>query len=292
MCLSFLDSRSAWLTFNILLLYLGPFTLLAPSNAAFNANPTLLRTFYNPRNIEALQQLLLYHILPGFYTSDDFVAGPIKTLLGEDVDIALEPLSVNQATALTVDILACNGAINIIDDLLTPPGKAASVMKKLTISWARLIIRSYLLNFTGSPVLPEICNVLDFRSDDQSPALTRIESVFFHRNLEVEDETGIAAIGDRKRKLQFEGERCRLNVIDVAQESPLLETFVGLVNAADLEDIFLCAGKYGQSMLAVGLRSFLRSPIVTLNVAYQDRSLCSRRPMTALSTSIQNYLKR
>jgi len=93
-------------------------------------------------------------------------------------------------------------------------------------------------------VLPEICEILDFRSDEQLPASSRLGTVFFHRNLEVEDEMGLTAIGDGHRKLQFEGARCRSNVIDVAQENPLLETFIELINAANLEDIFLCAGEY------------------------------------------------
>jgi len=71
-----------------------------------------------------LKNVLLYHILPGLSLSDDFEAGPFETLLGEDVDVALDPLAFNQAEALDeTDILACNGAIIPIDDLLIPPGK-------------------------------------------------------------------------------------------------------------------------------------------------------------------------
>ena len=55
--------------------------------------------------------------------SDDLVSGPLQTLLGEEVDVTLNPLKFNQAEAVETDILACNGVINIIDDLLIPPGK-------------------------------------------------------------------------------------------------------------------------------------------------------------------------
>jgi uncharacterized surface protein with fasciclin (FAS1) repeats len=88
-------------------------------------NPTLLKSLFNPKNMAVLQETLLYHILPGFYKSDNFHAGPIETLLGADVKISLDPLTFNQAEATETDILACNGAINIIDDLLIPPGKSA-----------------------------------------------------------------------------------------------------------------------------------------------------------------------
>ena len=100
----------------------GPFTVLAPSNAAFNKNPELLQSLFNPRNIEAVQELLLYHILPGLSLTNDFVAGPIETLLGEDVDVTLEPLLFNNAGVIMGDILSCNGVIHIIDSLLIPPG--------------------------------------------------------------------------------------------------------------------------------------------------------------------------
>jgi hypothetical protein len=100
----------------------GPFTVLAPSNAAFNKNPELLQSLFNPRNIEAVQELLLYHIVPGFYLSDEFVTGPLQTLLGEDVAVSLDPLLFNNAGVIMPDILACNGVIQIIDDLLIPPG--------------------------------------------------------------------------------------------------------------------------------------------------------------------------
>jgi uncharacterized surface protein with fasciclin (FAS1) repeats len=96
----------------------GPFTVLAPSNAAFNKNPELLQSLFNPRNIEAVQELLLYHIVPGFYLSDEFVAGPLQTLLGEDIAVSLDPLLFNNAGVIMPDILACNGVIQIIDDLL------------------------------------------------------------------------------------------------------------------------------------------------------------------------------
>lgn len=90
---------------------------------AFYENPSLLKTLFSPKNSEALQELLLYHIVPGFFMSDDLVAGPLQTLLGEEVDVTLNPLKFNQADAIETDILACNGIIHIIDDLLIPPGK-------------------------------------------------------------------------------------------------------------------------------------------------------------------------
>jgi uncharacterized surface protein with fasciclin (FAS1) repeats len=100
----------------------GPFTVLAPSNRAFQENPDLLTALFNPRNVELVQEMILYHIIPGLFLTEDLVEGPIQTLLGDDVDVALDPLMFNQADVSETDIMACNGVIDIIDDLLIPPG--------------------------------------------------------------------------------------------------------------------------------------------------------------------------
>jgi uncharacterized surface protein with fasciclin (FAS1) repeats len=100
----------------------GPFTVLAPSNAAFKENPDLLAYLLSPKKIDELQEVLLYHIIPGLFLTDDLVAGPIQSLLGDDIDVGVNPVTFNQAGVVDPDILACNGALNIIDDVLIPPG--------------------------------------------------------------------------------------------------------------------------------------------------------------------------
>ena len=95
---------------------------------------------------------------------------------------------------------------------------------------------------TDSPILPEICNVLDFRTPEQFPVLTRIGSVFLQRAHGQTYERDSQIDVDGHRQLQFEGERCDQNIFDVASANPLLSTFVELLDAANLEDIFLCAG--------------------------------------------------
>lgn len=65
----------------------------------------------------------------------------------------------------------------------------------------------------------------------------------FQRAYERTIETDSQIVIDGHRRLQFEGERCDQNIFDVASENPLLSTFVELLDAAMLEDLFLCAGK-------------------------------------------------
>lgn len=95
-------------------------------------------------------------------------------------------------------------------------------------------------------MLPEICQILDFRTEDQTPALTRMRKAFFdHFDRQGQDESAIVSVGDHgHRTLQFDGDRCKPSIVDVAENNPLLSTFVQLLGAAGLEDIFLCAGEH------------------------------------------------
>lgn len=100
----------------------GPFTVLAPSNEAFSKNPELLDYLFDPHNRGDLEEFLFYHILPGFYLQSDFHDGPYRTLQRGTVEVSTYPFGFNQAHVTNADILGCNGAINIIDDILIPQG--------------------------------------------------------------------------------------------------------------------------------------------------------------------------
>jgi hypothetical protein len=116
----------------------GPFTVLAPSNAAFNENPSLLEYFRNPMNQGDLEDTLLYHILPGFYLARDFEDGEdYKTLQGGTVEVDKRPLMFNQAGVVETDIHACNGVIDIIDDILIPPGKLMFIVRPSCTTFRR-----------------------------------------------------------------------------------------------------------------------------------------------------------
>jgi uncharacterized surface protein with fasciclin (FAS1) repeats len=101
----------------------GPFTLLAPANAAFEAlDVTTIKELLLPDNKEKLQDLLLYHMLPGMYLEEDFEDGPYDTLLaGQTVDVSVNPVVFNgRAPLVDGNNLACNGVIHVIGDVLVP----------------------------------------------------------------------------------------------------------------------------------------------------------------------------
>ena len=103
-------------------LYIGPFTALLPTDAAFaDLDQGLLDELMLPENIETLRNLLLYHILPGATRTTEFTAGPTDTLFtGNQVEVSLNPLLFDSADVVTPDIVACNGYIDVIDTVLDP----------------------------------------------------------------------------------------------------------------------------------------------------------------------------
>ncbi len=101
----------------------GPFTVFAPTDAAFAAlleemDVTAEELLAN----EALEDILLYHVAAGKVLSSDLTDGQtIETLNGATVEISLDPVQVNEANVVTADIEATNGVIHVIDSVLMPP---------------------------------------------------------------------------------------------------------------------------------------------------------------------------
>jgi uncharacterized surface protein with fasciclin (FAS1) repeats len=103
----------------------GPYTLFAPTNAAFAKVP--------PATLEALEQdpvalknLLLYHAAEGTYTSEQLRGmTSLATMLGPSLAINAGcpsgALFVNNAQVVGPDIPATNGIIHAIDSVLIPP---------------------------------------------------------------------------------------------------------------------------------------------------------------------------
>lgn len=103
----------------------GPFTVFAPSDAAFEKLP--------PGTVEALLQdraalssILTFHVVPGRIMAADIVsAGSAKprTVNGEMLDVQVRDgkVYVNGAQVTTADVAASNGVIHVIDSVLLPP---------------------------------------------------------------------------------------------------------------------------------------------------------------------------
>ena len=101
----------------------GPFTVFAPTEAAFAALPEgLLAKLLLPENIAVLTAILTYHVVPGKVMSTDVTAGDVATVEGSTIAITTDMgVMVNGANVVAVDVAASNGVIHVIDAVIVPP---------------------------------------------------------------------------------------------------------------------------------------------------------------------------
>ena len=100
----------------------GPFTVFAPTDAAFAALPegTIEGLLADP---EALAAILTYHVVAGKVMSTDLTDGMTATTVnGAEITIGTTGgVTVNGANVVTADIEASNGVIHVIDAVILPP---------------------------------------------------------------------------------------------------------------------------------------------------------------------------
>jgi len=104
----------------------GPFTLLAPTNYAFQLLGPLSE-FSSP----VLQDILTYHVISGIVAENDLVEGDVQTVQGDDIEIEFKNRMQNHqhvriiggassADVVDTDIFASNGVIHLINRVLLP----------------------------------------------------------------------------------------------------------------------------------------------------------------------------
>lgn len=106
----------------------GPFTVFAPTNAAFDALPAgTVDTLLLPENQAQLVNILTYHVVPGSITSDQLIGQQLNvaTVQGGSVSVdgrvgKVGNVTVNNANVIIPDIIASNGVIHAIDTVLLP----------------------------------------------------------------------------------------------------------------------------------------------------------------------------
>jgi uncharacterized surface protein with fasciclin (FAS1) repeats len=102
----------------------GPFTVFAPTDAAFaKLPPGTVQTLLRPENRAQLQKILTYHVVPGAITSSQLAgktAAPV-TVQGQILAVdGRSGVTVNNARVVTADVRASNGVIHVIDTVLMP----------------------------------------------------------------------------------------------------------------------------------------------------------------------------
>lgn len=109
----------------------GPFTVFAPTNAAFEALPEgTLDNLLKPEGRDQLVAILKYHVVPGKVAAKDVVKlSTAETALGRNVDIKIknDEVMVNDAKVVMTDIKTSNGIIHVIDTVILPEDELASL---------------------------------------------------------------------------------------------------------------------------------------------------------------------
>lgn len=101
----------------------GPFTVFAPTNAAFAKLPAgTVESLLLPENKAKLTAILTYHVVSGKVLAADVVKlKSAKTVNGKSVTInTAKGVKVNNANITATDIKASNGVIHVIDTVLLP----------------------------------------------------------------------------------------------------------------------------------------------------------------------------
>jgi uncharacterized surface protein with fasciclin (FAS1) repeats len=114
----------------------GPFTVFAPSNAAFDKLPSgTVDTLLKPENKDQLGKIITYHVVAGNVDAHDLIKlikqnggkAELKTVSGDTLTATLKDGKVvltdekgGTATVTTADLHAANGVIHVIDSVLLP----------------------------------------------------------------------------------------------------------------------------------------------------------------------------
>lgn len=107
----------------------GPFTVFAPTNAAFGKLPAgTVDTLVKPENKATLTKILTYHVVPGKLEASDLTNGKkLKTVEGEELTVMLSGGKVmltdakgGTSTVTIPNVNQSNGVIHVIDTVLMP----------------------------------------------------------------------------------------------------------------------------------------------------------------------------
>src|SRR5215216_1396113 len=105
----------------------GPFTVFAPTNAAFEKLPKgTVDDLMKPENKEKLQDILQYHVFVGTLKTDLMQDGQVlNEVNGGNITINKKDgkVWINNSAAIVASIPASNGIIHVIDAVLLPPAK-------------------------------------------------------------------------------------------------------------------------------------------------------------------------
>lgn len=102
----------------------GPFTVFAPTNAAFDKLPAgTVDGLLKPEKKADLTKVLTYHVVPGALKAADLKDGQkLKTVQGEELTVSMKDgnVMINDAKVTIADVVSSNGVTHVIDAVVMP----------------------------------------------------------------------------------------------------------------------------------------------------------------------------
>jgi uncharacterized surface protein with fasciclin (FAS1) repeats len=101
----------------------GPFTVFAPTNAAFAKLPAgTVESLLKPENKAKLVAILTYHVVPAKVLAADVKSGDAPTVNGKTLTIKADGMGVmvNKARVTATDLVGSNGVIHVVDTVILP----------------------------------------------------------------------------------------------------------------------------------------------------------------------------
>jgi uncharacterized surface protein with fasciclin (FAS1) repeats len=102
----------------------GPFTIFAPTNAAFAALPAgTVEGLLKPESKDKLTAVLTYHVVAGNVLSSQLTDGQkVKTLNGQELTVAIKGgvVTINGIKVIAADLAGTNGVIHVVEGVILP----------------------------------------------------------------------------------------------------------------------------------------------------------------------------
>lgn len=101
----------------------GPFTIFAPTNAAFAKLPAgTVESLLLPENKAKLVSILTYHVVPAKVMAADVKSGEAPTVNGKKLTLKADGMGVmvNKAKVVATDLVGSNGVIHVVDTVILP----------------------------------------------------------------------------------------------------------------------------------------------------------------------------
>ena len=101
----------------------GPFTIFAPTNAAFaKLPPGTVESLLLPENKAKLVAILTYHVVPAKVMAAEVKSGEVPTVNGKVLKVNADSMGVmvNNSKVVATDLVGSNGVIHVVDTVILP----------------------------------------------------------------------------------------------------------------------------------------------------------------------------